>query len=72
MRAGNFFARREILRLGRRQSKFHISGPRVTSQAATQARNTLCVEKDFGTYSLFEIQVYIDILNLVVELPDEV
>ena len=44
----------------------------MTTPAATQARNTLCVEKDFGAYSLFEIQVYIDILNLVVELPDEV
>jgi len=37
-----------------------------------QARNTLCAEKGFGAYSLFEVQVYTDILSLVVELPDEV
>ena len=44
----------------------------MTSPAAMQARYTLCVGKGFGAYSLFEIQVYTDILNLVVELTDEV
>ena len=44
----------------------------MTSPAATQARNTLLRGKRFGAYSLFEVQVYIDILSLVVELPDEV
>ena len=37
-----------------------------------QARYTLCVGKGFGAYSLFEVQVYTDILSLVAELPDEV
>ena len=37
----------------------------MTSPAAMLARNTLYVEKGFGAYSLFEIQVYTDILNLV-------
>ena len=44
----------------------------MTSPAVTQARNTLCEEKSFGAYGLFEVQVYTDILSLVVKLPDEV
>ena len=44
----------------------------MTSPATMQAIYTLCVGKGFGAYSLFEVQVYTDILSLVVELPDEV
>ena len=44
----------------------------MTSPAAVQARYTLYVGKGFGAFSLFEVQVYTDILSLVVELPDEV
>ena len=44
----------------------------MRSPAAMQARYTLCVGNGFGAYTLFEVQVYTDILSLVVEVPDEV